>query len=71
MKELMEKYGIKHCKSSPYHPQDNGQVESTNKFLETILTKKFQLHHRDWVDRLPKALWAYHTTWRNTTRNTP
>jgi transposase InsO family protein len=27
MKELKEKYGIKHHKSSPYHPQDNGQVE--------------------------------------------
>jgi hypothetical protein len=26
MKELTEKYGIKHCKSSPYHPQANGQV---------------------------------------------
>jgi transposase InsO family protein len=24
MKELTEKYGIKHCKSSPYHPHTNG-----------------------------------------------
>ena len=24
MRELTEKYGIKHCKSSPYHPQANG-----------------------------------------------
>jgi transposase InsO family protein len=71
MKELMEKYGIKHCKSSPYHPQANGQVESTNKVLETILTKTVQLHHRDWDDRLPEALWAYRTTWRNTTGHTP
>jgi transposase InsO family protein len=39
MKELTEKYGIKHCKSSPYHLQANGQVESTNKVLEAILTK--------------------------------
>jgi transposase InsO family protein len=23
MKELIEKYGIKHCKYSPYHPQAN------------------------------------------------
>jgi transposase InsO family protein len=28
MRELTDKYGIKHCKYSPYHPQDNGQVES-------------------------------------------
>jgi transposase InsO family protein len=58
MRELMEKYGIKHCKSSPYHPQANGQLDSTNKVLETILTKIVQLHHRDWADRLREALWA-------------
>ena len=55
MRELTEKYGIKHCKSSPYHPQDNGQVESTNKVLETILTKIVQLHYRDCAERLLEA----------------
>jgi hypothetical protein len=69
MKELIEKYGIKHRKYSPYHPQANGQVESTNKVLEDILTKTIQLHHRDWDDSLPEAFWAYRTTWRNTTRH--
>jgi transposase InsO family protein len=38
MKELTKKYGIKHCKSYPYHLQANGQVESKNKVLEAILT---------------------------------
>ena len=71
MKELTTKYGIRHCKSSPYHPQANGQLESTNKVLEAILTKTIQLHHKDWVDRIPKALWAYRITWRNTTGHTP
>jgi transposase InsO family protein len=71
MRELTKKYGIKHCKSSPYHPQTNGQVESTNKVLEAVLTKTIQLHHQDWDDRLLEALWAYWTTWRNTTGNTP
>jgi transposase InsO family protein len=36
MRELTGKYGIKHCKSSPYHPQTNGQVESKRKVLEAI-----------------------------------
>jgi IS30 family transposase len=53
MRELMEKYGIKHYKSSPYHPQDNGQVDYTNKVLKAILTKTIQLHHQDWANRLP------------------
>ena len=51
--------------------QANGQVESTNKVLEAILTKTIQLHHKDWVGRLPKYLWAYRITWKNTTRHTP
>jgi transposase InsO family protein len=71
MKELTYKYGIKHCKSSPYHPQANGQVESMNKVLEAILTEKIHLHHKDWADRLLETLWAYQTTWRNTTSHTP
>ena len=56
MKELTTKYGIRHYKSSPYHPQNNGQVESTNKVLESILTKTIHVHHKDWVDRLLEAL---------------
>ena len=36
-----------------------------------MLTKTIHLHHKDWPDRLPKALWAYRITWRNTTGHTP
>jgi hypothetical protein len=48
-----------------------GKWNPPKKFLEAILTKKVQLHHRYWEDRLPEALWAYQTTWRNTTGHTP
>ena len=71
MKALTKQYGIKHYKSSPYHPQANGQVESTNKVLEAILTKTMKMHHNEWADRLPEALWVYRTMWRNTTGHTP
>ena len=69
--DLTGKYGIKHRDTSPYHPQANGQVESTNKVLENILTKIVASHQRDWVERLPEALWEYKTTWRNTTGYSP
>ena len=36
---LMKQYNIRHRKSSPYHPQANGQVEVTNHKFENILTK--------------------------------
>ena len=59
---LLQKYHIQHRIASPYHPRATGQVEITNKVLESILTKTVRSHHRDWVDRLPEALWAYRTT---------
>ena len=68
---VMEQYKIWHRKSTPYHPQANGQVESTNKVIESILIKTINMHQKDWVERLPKALWAYRTTWRNSTGHTP
>jgi hypothetical protein len=40
MKELALKLGFKHGHSSPYYPQENGQVEVVNKYLKTILQKK-------------------------------
>ena len=46
-------------------------MESTNKVLEAILTKTIKTNHTNWEDRLPEALWAYKTTWRNTTEHSP
>eukprot|EP00253_Pinus_taeda_P029632 PITA_29632 len=71
VEKLMEEYKIKHKRSTSYHPQENGQVESTNKVLESIITKIVHLHRRDWAKRLPEALWAYRTTWRNTIGHSP
>jgi len=51
---------------SPHNLQENGQVKSTNKVLENILTKIVATNHQDWDFKLPKALWAYRNTWGNT-----
>ena len=37
--ELMKEYNIRHWKSSPYRPQENGQVKATNREIGLILTK--------------------------------
>eukprot|EP00253_Pinus_taeda_P008492 PITA_08492 len=71
VRDLTEKYKIKHRKSTTYHPQANGQVESTNKVLENIMTKTVQLNRKDWSEKLKDALWAYRITWRNTTGFSP
>lgn len=67
---FMNKYQIIHQKSSPYHPQANGQVEVTNKELQIFLTKSV-LNKQDWLDRLDEAIWAYNTTWKTTTGFSP
>jgi len=71
VERLVEECKINHGKYTPYHPQANGQVESTNKVIGGILTKTVHLHRRDWAERLLEALRAYRTTWRNTTGHTP
>ena len=50
LEALLQKYHIQHIITSPYHPQANGQVESTNKVIEAILTKTVRSHHRDSID---------------------
>eukprot|EP00253_Pinus_taeda_P013909 PITA_13909 len=70
-KDTRQKYHIHHKMTTPYHPQANGQVERTNKVIEAILTKIVKENRKDWSQRLLEALWAYKTTWRNTTEFSP
>ena len=56
VKSITQQYQIRQKTSSPYQAQDHGQVESTNKVIEAILTKTMQSSQTDWADRFPKAL---------------
>ena len=67
----LNNYHVQHKITTPYHPQVNGQVERSNKVIESILTKTIASHRRDWAARLPEALWAYKTKWRSTTGYSP
>lgn len=71
MEAFMERYQMTHKKPTPYHPQENGQVEVTNQELENILTKTISLRKIDWAERLDEAVWAYNTTWKTTTGFSP
>ena len=69
--EFMDIFSIKHRKSTPYHPQTNGQTERTNQTLVGILRRTVIDSKRDWDVKLPAALWAYRTSYKVTTRATP
>ena len=71
IKHLTNKYLIKHCKSSPYHPRAIGQTEKTNGILCKIITKSVQGFNKDWDERLLEALWAYCIAYKVTTKHTP
>eukprot|EP00253_Pinus_taeda_P014972 PITA_14972 len=71
IEDLLAHHKIKHRTSTPYHPQENGQVEVTNRALEEILTKVVSNKKKYWVDHLVEATWAYNITWKTTTSFTP
>ena len=56
---LLKKYGVHHHVTTPYHPKGNGEVEVSNREVKTILKKIIRLDEKDWVHKLPDALWAY------------
>lgn len=68
---MTSEYKKFHSFSSPYYPRANGQAESTNKILVTILYKTCGIERGDWEGRLSTVLWAYRTTYKATTGQTP
>ena len=63
--------GIKNHYSSPAHPQANGQVEVTNWSLLKIINTWLEGAKGIWPEELPSMLWAYRTTVRTPTGETP
>ncbi|XP_017239647.2 uncharacterized protein LOC108212431 [Daucus carota subsp. sativus] len=67
----LKERGIKHKKSSVAYPQGNGQVEVTNRILLRGIEKRLQESKDKWPEELPNVLWAYRTSPRTSTGETP
>ena len=57
--------------STQGHPQSNGQVEVTACTLLKIIKAQVERAKGAWVDKLPSVLWAYRTTTKTSTGETP
>jgi hypothetical protein len=70
-KTCLAKLGIEHRVSTAYHPQTNGQAETSNKELKGILMKTMTKGGNDWSKKLDVALWAYRNAHKTPIGMTP
>jgi transposase InsO family protein len=63
-KKCLSKFGIEHRVSTAYHPQPNGQAETSNGQLKSILNKTIEKGGKDWSKKLDGALWAYRAAFK-------
>ena len=64
-------FEIQNHYSSPTHPQANDQAEVANQSLLKIIKTRLEGAKGIWPNELPGILWAYRTTMRTPTGETP
>ena len=70
-RDFCAELGINNYYSSPAHPQSNGQAEVTIRNLKAALNTKLEYLKGKWVEYLHDVLWAYRTTRKLATQETP
>ncbi|XP_022142669.1 uncharacterized protein LOC111012723 [Momordica charantia] len=70
-RNFCEQLNIRHIRSSPAHPQSNGQVEAVNKIMKQHLKTCLESLKGAWMEELPNMLWAYRSTIKTATGENP
>ena len=69
--QICKLLGIVKSRTSPYHPQSDGQVERFNRTLLDMLATSAKDHPWSWEHHLRKVCFAYNTSVHSTTGFTP
>jgi len=68
--QVLQAFGVRKSRTTPYHPQGDGMVERFNRTLMQLL-RAYVTSESDWETYLPQVLYAYRTARHSSTGASP